>query len=158
MTAFQLFTGLFVVGFFIMILFFDHYPMICIAHCHNTTSFICLHYTIPVKPWFITKKFLDKKPNVSLNRNMVKDTLAELSEILVKTRDQDLTERFLRQLLTKNEVREVVSRWALVKMLSENVPQRQIAKKLGISLCKITRGSRELKKKNSAFMQILKNK
>ncbi|MDR2143572.1 MAG: trp operon repressor, partial [Treponema sp.] len=35
------------------------------------------------------------------------------------------------------------------------MPQREIAKSLEVSLCKITRGSRELKKSGSAFRRIL---
>jgi TrpR family trp operon transcriptional repressor len=35
------------------------------------------------------------------------------------------------------------------------MPQREIAKNLEVSLCKITRGSRELKKPGSAFRRIL---
>jgi len=33
--------------------------------------------------------------------------------------------------------------------------QRKIAEELGLSLCKITRGSRELKKEGSAFKALL---
>jgi TrpR family trp operon transcriptional repressor len=35
------------------------------------------------------------------------------------------------------------------------VSQRKIAERLGMSLCKITRGSRELKKNGSAFKRVL---
>jgi TrpR family trp operon transcriptional repressor len=35
------------------------------------------------------------------------------------------------------------------------MPQRKIAEELGLSLCKITRGSRELKKEGSAFRVLL---
>ncbi|GHV75132.1 hypothetical protein AGMMS49940_24340 [Spirochaetia bacterium] len=58
-------------------------------------------------------------------------------------------------LLTPAETADVAARWALVKALDEGQPQREIAKNLGISLCEITRGSRELKKENSAFRRIL---
>ncbi|NLK61659.1 MAG: transcriptional regulator, partial [Treponema sp.] len=33
--------------------------------------------------------------------------------------------------------------------------QREIAKKMGLSLCKITRGSRELKKEDSPFKKMI---
>ncbi len=45
----------------------------------------------------------------------------------------------------------MAKRWALVKELSHGTAQRRIAEDLGLSLCKITRGSRELKKEGSAF-------
>jgi TrpR family trp operon transcriptional repressor len=43
----------------------------------------------------------------------------------------------------------------LVKALNAGTSQREIAKNLEVSLCKITRGSRELKKPGSAFRRIL---
>jgi len=62
---------------------------------------------------------------------------------------------FLKSILTKRELAEVDGRWELVKRLSRGESQRSIARHLGMSLCKITRGSRELKKRNSAFKRIL---
>ncbi|HPN10625.1 MAG TPA: Trp family transcriptional regulator, partial [Spirochaetota bacterium] len=43
----------------------------------------------------------------------------------------------------------------LVKLLHEGMSQRKIAERLGLSLCKITRGSRELKKSRSPFKAML---
>ena len=40
-------------------------------------------------------------------------------------------------------------------MIDKGTTQREIARKFGMSLCKITRGSRELKKQNSAFRRFL---
>jgi hypothetical protein len=42
-----------------------------------------------------------------------------------------------------------------VKEIARGTPQREIAKDLGLSLCKITRGSRELKKEGSPFRKML---
>jgi len=53
------------------------------------------------------------------------------------------------------EADEIAKRWALVKRIAEGVPQRAIAAELGLSLCKITRGSRELKKESSSFRRML---
>jgi TrpR family trp operon transcriptional repressor len=78
-----------------------------------------------------------------------------MAKALGKTRDPELIEDFLRSLLTASEVDEISKRWALVKDLARGVPQREIAGTLGLSLCKITRGSRELKKENSAFRRML---
>ena len=61
---------------------------------------------------------------------------------------------FLQALLTPPERACIGLRWRLVCMLAAGVPQRVIAKSLGISLCKITRGSRELKFK-PAFRKIV---
>jgi TrpR family trp operon transcriptional repressor len=85
----------------------------------------------------------------------VAENLGELAATLAKTGDSALVESFLRCLLTPAEIADIASRWALVKALDDKIPQREIAKNLGISLCKITRGSRELKKPDSAFQRML---
>lgn len=87
-------------------------------------------------------------PAVELN-------LKELSRTLAATTDPMLIEDFLRSLLTPSETADIAARWALVKALDNKVPQREIAKELGLSLCKITRGSRELKKPDSPFRKML---
>lgn len=74
---------------------------------------------------------------------------------MAKTKDPALVEDFLRSLLTSSEIDEVAKRWALVKDLAQGTPQRTIAANLGLSLCKITRGSRELQRENSAFRRLL---
>ncbi|MDR2618494.1 MAG: trp operon repressor [Treponema sp.] len=85
----------------------------------------------------------------------VEENLDELAAVLAKTGDAELIKDFLRCLLTPAETADIAARWALVKALEQKVPQREIARELGLSLCKITRGSRELKKPDSAFQRIL---
>jgi TrpR family trp operon transcriptional repressor len=85
----------------------------------------------------------------------VKKNLGELSGILARCNDPALIESFLRCLFTPAEAADIAGRWALVKDLEAGVSQREIARTLGISLCKITRGSRELKKRGSAFRRML---
>jgi TrpR family trp operon transcriptional repressor len=93
--------------------------------------------------------------NMTMNDPRVGENLAEMAKTLAKTGDQELIESFLRCLLTPAETADIAARWALVKELDKKIPQREISKTLGISLCKITRGSRELKKPGSAFRRIL---
>ena len=81
--------------------------------------------------------------------------LKEISEALAGTDDAALIARFLRSLLTPTELAEIASRWELVKRLEKGHSQRRIAAELGLSLCKITRGARELKKRDSAFRAML---
>ena len=81
--------------------------------------------------------------------------LQELCGALTKC-EQKLLAEFLRDILTSNELRELCQRWRVIKMLAAGQTQREIAKTLKTSLCKITRGSRELKKKNSSFLQVLR--
>jgi TrpR family trp operon transcriptional repressor len=77
--------------------------------------------------------------------------LKEIALALASVDDQHLIEGFLRSILTGNEIDEISSRWELVKLLKDGMTQRKISERLGLSLCKITRGSRELKKANSPF-------
>ncbi|GHV82830.1 hypothetical protein AGMMS50212_01700 [Spirochaetia bacterium] len=81
--------------------------------------------------------------------------IGELSEILAKTTDQKLIDGFFTDMFTSAERKDIAARWALLKALKEKVPQRKIAQKLGISLCKITRGSKELHKPNSTLAKML---
>lgn len=62
---------------------------------------------------------------------------------------------FLRDLLTPAEYRDTALRWRIVKLLSQGIPQRDIAESLGVSLSKITRGSRELADDQGGFAKIL---
>ncbi len=77
--------------------------------------------------------------------------MQELSETLAACTDPLLIEDFLKSLLTVSESAGVANRWALVRLLDEGMSQRNIAKELGLSLCNITRGSKELKKDDSPF-------
>lgn len=90
-----------------------------------------------------------------MTEDMTTLSLKELSQSLSAIDNVELMEEFLKCLLTENEVLEVTSRWALVKKIRDGQTQRSIASELGLSLCKITRGSKELKKDNSAFRQVL---
>jgi TrpR family trp operon transcriptional repressor len=92
---------------------------------------------------------------MNINDPRVEEQLGDLAQTLAKTDDAELIASFLRSLLTPAETADIAARWALVKALRDKMPQREIAKTLGLSLCKITRGSRELKKPDSAFIRIL---
>jgi TrpR family trp operon transcriptional repressor len=83
------------------------------------------------------------------------EAFAELCAALARADDPSLIDGFLHCLLTPTELSEVASRWALVREIEAGTTQREIARKLGLSLCKITRGSRELKKENSPFKQMI---
>jgi TrpR family trp operon transcriptional repressor len=85
----------------------------------------------------------------------IEDRLEELAQLFHQVRDPGLVERFLREILTPSEAAGISSRWELVKRLDQGQSQRAIAAELGLSLCKITRGSRELKKPGSALRALL---
>jgi TrpR family trp operon transcriptional repressor len=83
------------------------------------------------------------------------DSLHQLSLALARASEVELIEGFLKSLLTPSELENIATRWALVRLIDQGMSQRRIAEALGLSLCKITRGSRELKKENSAFARMI---
>jgi TrpR family trp operon transcriptional repressor len=83
------------------------------------------------------------------------DGLRELAEVFAHLNDKRMITGFLRELLSESEQKRLSLRWELLKLLEKGESQRVISKKLGVSLCKITRGSRELKKKNSALKKVI---
>lgn len=97
----------------------------------------------------------DRRPDVGRSDGEHQTALDELAAALARTSDQRLIKDFLLSILTDNEASEVASRWALVRLIDTGLSQRHIARDLGLSLCKITRGSRELKKRNSAFRRMV---
>ncbi|MFA6936731.1 MAG: Trp family transcriptional regulator [Treponema sp.] len=83
------------------------------------------------------------------------ETIKELCSLLAEVKDEELIYDFFGCLFTKAELKDFANRWDLVKELDAGTTQREIAKKYGMSLCNITRGSREMKKENSAFKKFL---
>lgn len=78
---------------------------------------------------------------------MPKEALNELAVVLADTRESAAMRDLLEALLTPRERARLALRWRLVCLLVSGVHQRSIARQLGISLCNITRGSRELKRR-----------
>ncbi len=78
-------------------------------------------------------------------------SIAELCQVIAGLGQPQAVEDFLRALLTPAERARIALRWRLVRLLAAGMKQRAIAEKLGISLCKITRGSRELKHGPASF-------
>ena len=89
-----------------------------------------------------------------MHRNSL-DHLGQRARLLHQLPDPELAERFLRELLTPSEIEGISFRWELVKRLDRGQSQRAIAAELGLSLCKITRGSRMLKQPDSALRAVL---
>lgn len=86
---------------------------------------------------------------------MHSSAIQELAAVLLAIKDKQLMERFISEIMTPAEIETFALRWESVKLLYRGVPQREISRRLGISLCKITRGSRELKKASSAIKTLL---
>ncbi len=82
----------------------------------------------------------------------------ELVKIFSNIKDPDTMKKFFGEIFTPSEIKTIVLRWQLMKMVNRKVPQREVAAKLGISLCKITRGAKILKDPDSVSNRILNKK
>ncbi|MDR0306298.1 MAG: trp operon repressor [Chitinispirillales bacterium] len=69
--------------------------------------------------------------------------------------DSGMLQNFFTEIFTATELRDLELRWELMKRLRDGIPQRKIARELGVSLCKITRGAKIVKDPNSMTNRIL---
>ncbi len=83
------------------------------------------------------------------------DTLKEISNSIAKLSNEEIN-AFLTEILTEKEISTLSNRWRILKMLNQNFSQRDIASKLNVSLCKITRGAKILKNKNAISLRLIK--
>ena len=77
--------------------------------------------------------------------------MRDLTRAMAGAKDAAELREFMEGILTPQERARIALRWELTKMLCRGVPQRKIGSTLGISLCKITRGSMELKRGPAGF-------
>lgn len=89
-------------------------------------------------------------------RSLLEGSFEELSAVLASVDDASLVKAFLTSLLTPSERLDIAARWELVNRIDLGETQRRVSQELGISLCKITRGSKELKKPGSPFKTMLR--
>lgn len=89
---------------------------------------------------------------------MKKNNLSEICDIICELNKKEKIQTFLTEILTETELEDISKRWEILKFLSQNESQRNISKKLNVSLCKITRGSKILKNNKSITKKILYNK
>ncbi|HNX59337.1 MAG TPA: Trp family transcriptional regulator [Spirochaetota bacterium] len=82
---------------------------------------------------------------MKINDNMI--------DLFCDIRDRNEMKKLFAEFFTPAEIDDFVLRWKLLSALAEGKTQREIAKDLHISLCKITRGSKLLKQKNSIMQR-----
>ena len=80
---------------------------------------------------------------------------AHLLQALCAIDDPAEMHRVLSDLLTRSEVAALRKRWAILCLLREGVPQREIARRIDGSLCNVTRGARLLHDKNCASARLM---
>lgn len=81
--------------------------------------------------------------------------LKELLELFAAVESPKEAELLLQDILTPQELASIAERWQLIKELAKGTPQRDIAKKLDLSISKITRGSQMLQFGNGGFAYFL---
>ena len=69
-------------------------------------------------------------------------------KIISQINNANEAEEFLLELLTESELCVLSKRWQILEMLNQGVKQREIVKKLKVSLCNVTRGAKIMKKQN----------
>ncbi len=82
-------------------------------------------------------------------------SIEELSTLLSGMTKKDIN-TFLHEILTDSEVDDLSKRWRILKLLSCDFTQREVAKELGVSLCKVTRGAKILKNSNAVTKKMIK--
>lgn len=80
--------------------------------------------------------------------------MKEVYQFLAETNDVRAIGRFFSEMFTTAEIQDLNKRWEIISGLMRGETQRSIARNLHVSLCKITRGSKELKKDGSLLRKI----
>lgn len=86
-----------------------------------------------------------------------KQAYTELLRMLAQPRGIQDWDKLLHDLLTPKERESLAERWQIVRLLAEGMPQREIAERLGVSISKITRGSRVLQEGKGGFASALQS-
>jgi TrpR family transcriptional regulator, trp operon repressor len=80
----------------------------------------------------------------------MKSDESQLLQALCNIREPSEMRRVLADLLTRSEYAALLKRWTILCLLRDGVSQREIAHRIGGSLCNVTRGARLLRDKSCA--------
>ena len=90
-------------------------------------------------------------------KNNIDQYKKELIEVLARVaKDKQLLADFVRDILTPREFENISVRWEIVKRLAKGEHQTSIAGDLHLGVATVTRGSREMRKKEGGFRRALK--
>lgn len=79
----------------------------------------------------------------------------DLLDVFARVESRQDMKALFEDMFTDAEIKDFTIRWKLMNDLYQHVSQRSIASELRISLCRITRGSRMLKKKDGYVRKLL---
>ena len=83
------------------------------------------------------------------------ENIKEISKLVKNIDSETEVINFFKELLTESEIETLSKRWRILDMLVKGQTQREIAKELKVSLCKVTRGAKILKDKDSVITKYL---
>jgi TrpR-related protein YerC/YecD len=90
-----------------------------------------------------------------MNKSKNKE-INDLYEAVLKLESVDECRRFLRDLLTENEIKEFSERWKVAQLLAKGVPYSRIEEETGLSSRTIARVGRWLKRGKGGYTLVLK--
>lgn len=82
--------------------------------------------------------------------------ITDLFELFSSIQTKKEAEMLLKDILTPQELEVIAERWKLIQALGSGMTQREVAKKCGVSISKVTRGSHELQYGTGGFAHFLK--
>ena len=85
----------------------------------------------------------------------MKSDEAHLLRALCSITDPAEMRLVLNDLLTRSEYAALKKRWVILNLLRDKIPQREIARRIGGSLCNVTRGARLMRNPKSASAALL---
>ena len=81
---------------------------------------------------------------------------SELARLLITPKKEKVMLSLMEALFTPAERKQLGLRWQIVKLLKSGLTQRAVAKKLKISVMKVSRGAQELHDPKSGFNLVFK--
>ena len=87
-----------------------------------------------------------------------KEAFEDIISVFCSVTERDDMKALFDDLFTESEMRDMVDRWLLMTDLYKGKPQREIAEERRLSLCKITRGSKMLKKEDGFMHRLLSSR
>lgn len=82
--------------------------------------------------------------------------LRELCSLVAQLKNRAEARAFLQDILTPKELASVCERWQIVKLLARGKAHRAISKELNVSIDKVTRGAKALRKNHGGFRLFVK--
>lgn len=90
-------------------------------------------------------------------KNNIDQYKKEVIEVIYKiAKDKGLLGVFIKDILTPREFENIGVRWQIVKRLAKGEYHQGIAEDLHLGVATVTRGSREMRKKEGGFRRALK--